>query len=250
MDYLLNSLIGTIAGVIEVTLLQPLVYFKNTTQQGKLHLTFNPSIIYRGVYMSMFNMSMMTGIQVPLSRLISTKIFNNNILPASIIGGYLSGYFCSPVELIIIQQQKHGYNMIKTSKYIINKYSVLKLLKGSYSGCFRESIFAFGYLGIAPKVSSYLINERKLSSYYTKLICALGLAPITAAISHPFDTIKTCMQSDINGNKSMKNTAIELYNEGGIRRFYNGYFWRASKMVGAFFILNETITRLTKVFFQ
>lgn len=43
-----NTMLGIAAGIIEVTILQPMLYCKNATQQ-KLPFTLNPRILYRGI---------------------------------------------------------------------------------------------------------------------------------------------------------------------------------------------------------
>ena len=56
--------LGVAAGTIEVCCLQPMLYCKNATQQG-LPFTLNPAILYRGLTMSIMNMSILTGVQFP-----------------------------------------------------------------------------------------------------------------------------------------------------------------------------------------
>ena len=43
-----STILGIAAGVIEVTILQPILYLKNASQQG-LPFTLNPALLYRRV---------------------------------------------------------------------------------------------------------------------------------------------------------------------------------------------------------
>ena len=65
----------------------------------------------------------------------------------------------------------------------------------------REGIFTMGYLGIEPMLEHYSNMDHKYAYLY-KFGCAMCSGFVAAILSHPFDTIKTCMQGDIN--KSLK----------------------------------------------
>ena len=53
----------TLAGTIEVSLLQPMLFCKNAVQQAR-PFTISPQVLYRGLLMSVTNMSVLTGAQV------------------------------------------------------------------------------------------------------------------------------------------------------------------------------------------
>ena len=57
-----NAILGTLAGGIEVCCNQPIVYWKNASQQS-LPFTLNPRYLYRGLVASVTNMAVLTGIQ-------------------------------------------------------------------------------------------------------------------------------------------------------------------------------------------
>jgi len=97
------------AGTIEVCLLQPMLYCKNATQQG-LPFTLNPRTLYRGLGMSVINMSVLTGVQFPLTGTVSKLITGDSDRPmsskekilAGFLGGAISGIVCAPMELVMI----------------------------------------------------------------------------------------------------------------------------------------------------
>ena len=257
-----NTIIGVISGIIEVSFLQPLLYCKNASQQ-KLGYTINPRILYRGVTMSMTNMAVLTGLQVPLTDLISKSIFrrDKHILtgkvPArtrykekilsSFGGGVVSGLVCAPMELIMVQQQRHGYSLVKTPSMIISRTGVRGLMRGLIMSSGREGLFTVGYLGIGPIFSDYLKKTYQLKNNVAKIYGAIGVGIVTATLSHPMDTIKTCMQGDIERKKytTIIETAKTLFKEKGISRFFYGWGWRTVKMIGAIFIMSQCKDRLS-----
>jgi hypothetical protein len=52
-----------LSGTVEVSLLQPMLYCKNAVQQAR-PFTLDPRVLYRGLLMSVTNMSVLTGAQV------------------------------------------------------------------------------------------------------------------------------------------------------------------------------------------
>jgi len=201
------------------------------------------------------NMGILTGIQVPITRLISNNIFtkDNTVsnLSSSLCGGIISGLFCSPMELVVIQQQNTGANIYNTMKYIINKHGYKRLFRGLSTSCGREGLFTTGYLGLTPVLSNYFITNHQTTNYKAKIYSSLCSGFITSTMSHPIDTIKTCLQGDIDSvkYKNSFNTIIKLYKENGIKRFFRGWVWRTSRFMFSFFILNESIIQITKIIY-
>jgi len=60
-------------------------------------------------------------------------------------------------------------------------------------------------------------------------------------MTHPIDTAKTCMQSDLAGVKYTSATQAlgEVYKQGGIRALYQGGAARTVRICGAFFIVGN-----------
>mgnify|MGYP001983819370 CR=1 FL=1 len=107
-----NMALGVAAGTIEVSMLQPMLYCKNASQQG-LPFTLNPAVLYRGLSMSVLNMSILTGVQFPITGMCQglvtggqkRKLSSPEQITAAFMGGAASGIVCAPMELIMIQQQ-------------------------------------------------------------------------------------------------------------------------------------------------
>ena len=99
-----NTAVGMSAGVIEVVLLQPMLYCKNATQQ-RLPFTMDPRILYRGVGMSVVNMGVLTGVQFPITGFIQRlctggaerKLKSSEQISCGFGGGFISGFICAPM---------------------------------------------------------------------------------------------------------------------------------------------------------
>ena len=232
-----NVGLGVAAGTIEVCILQPMLYCKNAAQQG-LPFTVNPAILYRGLTMSVVNMSILTGLQFPLTGIVSKtitrgedrKLESSEQISAGFIGGALSGFVCAPMELVMIQQQRNGGSLFFQAGRVVNDYGMTSLFRGLATSCGREGLFTAGYLGAAPVLAAKLKEsfgvDGKLGSFMGA--CCAGI--VAATLSHPLDTVKTCLQGDVAQEtyKNMPSTFSTLLKEGGIGRFFNGWSWRCA----------------------
>jgi len=112
------------------------------------------------------------------------------------VGGLLSSFFTTPVEMIMIQQQKFGGSFVGTAGSIIRQHGVMQkgIMRGLIGAASRDAIYVSGMLAVTPLVREYLIEKHEtpaaLAGFYASL-----LGGVAAAVpSHPFDVIKTCMQ--------------------------------------------------------
>lgn len=252
-----NGMVGTIAGACEVMCFQPMLYCKNATQQG-LALTLDPRVLYRGVVMSIGNMALLTAAQFPLTAMFTRMLTVGESRPledweqlaSGLGGGAVSGLLCCPMELVMIQQQRFGTSLIGTPTKLIQADGVAALSRGLLTSVGREGIFTMGYMGLGPLLA------RKLRSYEVecttaKIFGAIGAGMFAATLSHPVDTIKTCMQGDMQRERfgSLSRTAQELYRAEGLSAFFRGWSWRTGRMIGAVFVLGELKERLSPILF-
>eukprot|EP00483_Globobulimina_turgida_P006770 UN06781 len=237
-----NVVVGIIAGCIQCGLDHPLITLKNMVQQS-LPLSFNPRVLYRGTVADMIGLSSLTAIQFlgtgaiksiilqnksPLSANNGKNIRNNilsltanEVLISSLGGGMLSGIVVAPWELIMIQQQRFGGSLIKHLSKISTTHVGL-LTRGMLPAMYREGIFTMGYLGITPLLEHYLYNQNKEGNInmVNKFLCAMISGVFATICSHPFDTVKTCMQGDLK-KKHFKGTYQSfkyLYTQYEIKR--------------------------------
>lgn len=252
-----NGVVGVLSGSIEVCMLQPLLYWKNATQQ-KLPLSFNPKFLYRGLAASVTNMALLTGLQFPLTGLMTSmitrgeqrRLSNAEMVGSSFMGGAFSGLACGPMEVIMIQQQRFGGSIVDTPLRLIRTFGISSLARGVTMACGREAFFTAGYLGIAPVVSRELQERYGFSGTNAKVVGPIIAGIIAGTLSHPLDTIKTCMQGDLERKTygGVLQTGRTLFSQG-FGRVFSGWGWRTGRMMGSFFILGECKQILSPLLF-
>lgn len=219
-----NAILGAIGSSIETTIQYPLNIIKNKFQyNSKISLKFN--FLYKGYFINMSSLAFITGFQFYYYKHIY-DLCNNDFI-SSLSSGLLSGIIASPTELFIIQKfnYKDFYHMHKELKA---KYGILNFYnKGMFSCMMRESIYTFGMISMTPYIEHYL-NKRE---HHVKngLIASIISGFISGTLSHPFDTIKTIQQ-------------FNLDNKGSIhpKYYFRGYLPRIFRIIGTYFIINES----------
>jgi len=208
--------------------------------------------------MSITNMGVLTGIQFPLANAVvklvtggqERRLSDLETISTGFAGGLISGIVCCPMELVMIQQQRFGGSIFSTPGRIASSAGVPTLLsRGLITSCGREGLFTAGYLGLGPVFAEKLSNS--MGGMQAKVIGAILAGLVAGTLSHPMDTIKTCMQGDIERKKftTVSQTAKTLLNEEGIFRFFRGWGFRTGRMSAGIFIINECKTRLTPLLF-
>jgi solute carrier family 25 carnitine/acylcarnitine transporter 20/29 len=175
------------------------------------------------------------------------------MIASGFFGGMLSGFACAPMELVMIQQQRFGKSLFDTASMIIKDHGVLGggLMRGLITASGREGLFTAGYLGASPVIGRYLVEEKGMGKYPAKMVGAVGAGLVAATLSHPMDTIKTCMQGDMQKATygSLTSTARTIYSESGAGAFFRGWSWRAGRMISSLFILDQCKSQLTPILF-
>mmetsp|Transcript_18569 Transcript_18569/g.25553 ORF Transcript_18569/g.25553 Transcript_18569/m.25553 type:complete len:268 (-) Transcript_18569:111-914(-) len=235
-----NATVGMVCGVIEVFCLQPFNYAKNMVQQGQ-PLSLDPRKLYRGVGANMVNMGSCTMIQFSAGGALRKIVMGNDArklkaheeMLCGIGAGTISATVGSPLELIMIQQQRKGGNTLQTIKNIASP-SIAS--RGFVGAAVREALWTCGYLSIPPIVRGKLREnypETFDSDQKARVPAALLGGLFACYLTQPFDTIKTCMQGDIERKTfgTLTDTAKILYKESSIPGFYRGATFRYGRMV-------------------
>jgi len=241
-----NALLGTLAGGIEVCIDQPMLYWKNAVQQN-LKFTLNPKIVYRGLGASVTNMGVLTGLQFISTGYIKSIITGGverdmssaeNIV-SGFLGGALSGIVCCPMELVMIQQQRWGGNIVGTPARIMSNHGATGLARGMISSVIREAVFTAGMLGLAPSIQT-ILEKKDVNSITAGVAGAMCGGVMAATLSHPLDTVKTCMQGDIEQKTytTFSRSLRAIYAERGLSRMFSGWGWRCGRMICAIFWIN------------
>ena len=86
--------------------------------------------------------------------------------------------------------------------------------------------------GITPLIQQNLVESSGVEKNTALAIGALSGAILAGTITHPMDTIKTCMQGDIERRTytTFSGTAQQLLTEGeGYGRFFRGWSFRCAR---------------------
>ena len=221
--------------------------------QQKQPIQMNPSIMYRGVGANAINMGSCTMIQFVVGGSLKNMVLQEDkyrtlsLYEEMICGigaGATSALVGSPLELIMIQQQRKGYSTMATLKNIASQPTALMTYTRGFTGCMiREALWTCGYLSIPPVVRRTLMENypEQFPTNNTARVPAALLGGLFACyLTHPADTIKTCMQGDIErvtyGN--FFQTASKIYADSSIFGFYRGATFRYGRMVCAVFIMD------------
>ena len=205
--------------------------------QQQRPISMSPAVMYRGVAANCVNMGSCTMIQFAVGGRLKSLITGGekrNLslyeeMTAGIGAGTISALVGSPLELIMIQQQrKGGAAPTRLANIMENPVNITR----GFVGCaVREALWTCGYLSIPP------VARRTLMDTYPDTFDSNDKARIPAALfgglfgcymTHPFDTIKTCMQGDIErevyGN--FFQTGSKIMKDSGFTGFYRGATFR------------------------
>jgi hypothetical protein len=218
--------------------------------QQQQPIQLNPAIMYRGVAANALNMGSCTMIQFVVGGKLKQSILNGQKrhlslreeMIAGIGAGATSALVGSPLELIMIQQQRKGLSVAATVQGIVHQgYSTI--YRGLTGATIREALWTCGYLSIPPVVRRTLMEKypQQFPDNNTARVPAALLGGLFACyLTHPADTIKTCMQGDIERTifQTFTKTASKIYEQSGFRGFYRGATFRYGRMVCAVFIMD------------
>ena len=140
-------------------------------------------------------------------------------------------------------------NMIIPSNTKINLLQIMQpklfsLYRGLDATIIRESIYCSGFLTFGPLFTSKLKDNSLFfqnNHSISNLLGSCGSGVFSTLISHPFDTAKTRIQSDLIGNKyiSIGQTIYKIIKQEGIRSLFIGIMPRSLQISSAFFIINS-----------
>jgi hypothetical protein len=234
---------------LKVLILQPFNYAKNMTQQQQT-ISLNPMHMYRGVGSNCVNMGSCTMIQFVVGGKLKQTVLGSDVnrrlglkeeMMCGIGAGTVSAVVGSPLELIMIQQQRKGGSTLQTIKNIAQ--NPVNITRGFSGMAVREALWTCGYLSIPPVVRHHLMEsypDTFPTSNAARVPAALLGGLFACYLTQPFDTIKTCMQGDIERNVfgSFLQTGKVLWGQNGLPAFYRGATFRYGRMVCAVFIMD------------
>eukprot|EP00928_Gymnodinium_smaydae_P026920 TRINITY_DN20981_c0_g3_i1.p1 TRINITY_DN20981_c0_g3~~TRINITY_DN20981_c0_g3_i1.p1 ORF type:complete len:273 (-),score=33.70 TRINITY_DN20981_c0_g3_i1:158-976(-) len=242
-----NIAVGAFGGALETCMLMPVLTFKFCTQEGR-KLPQNFGGWYRGVGVQAGTVAPITALQMMVNGFFQSLALRGekrNLtaweqIYTAAAAGATSAVVYTPVDLTTIQQQKLNLNPTSTLAHIMKEYGLQGVFRGFMSCAAREAIYTAGYLGAAPVISDALakmdiFRERQFAAG----LCGACIAGTAAAwVTHPVDTAKTCMQSDMAGTTytTARCAMSRLVAEGGLRALFRGGAARTTRVCGAFFV--------------
>jgi hypothetical protein len=143
-------------------ILQPFNYAKNMVQQ-RMPISMNPGHMYRGVGSNMVNMGSCTMLQFAVGGKLKSMVLKGDSrhlslaeeMTCGIAAGSFSAIVGSPLELIMIQQQRKGHSTMASIKSIANASTITRGFTGA---AIREALWTCGYLSIPPVVRRTLME--------------------------------------------------------------------------------------------
>lgn len=217
--------------------------------QQKQPISLNPMVMYRGVHANALNMGSCTMIQFAVGGRLKQMVLQGEKrhltlaeeMMTGIGAGTTSGLIGSPLELIMIQQQRKGLSTMMTLKDITT--NPMNVGRGFVGCATREALWTCGYLSIPPVVRRTLMEtypETFPNNNKARIPAALLGGLFACYMSHPFDTVKTCMQGDIERKiyGSFSQTFSKIWAESGVYGFYRGATFRYSRMAIAVFMMD------------
>ena len=218
--------------------------------QQKQPIQLNPAVMYRGVGANALNMGSCTMIQFVVGGSLKNIVLAgehrhlslSEEMACGIGAGAVSALVGSPLELIMIQQQRKGGATLATVQNIA-RVAPLTFARGFTGAMIRESLWTCGYLSIPPVVRRTLLESYpdQFPNNNTARVPAALLGGLFACyLTHPADTIKTCMQGDIERQTygTFTQTAGKIWAESSLPGFYRGATFRYGRMVCAVFIMD------------
>ena len=151
----------------------------------------------------------------------------------------------------MIQQQRFGGSTLGTPARIVAEHGASSLGRGITTTMGREAMFTMSMLGITPLIQEKLVKSSGMEKNVALAAGSLTGALLAGVVTHPMDTIKTCLQGDIERKKFTTNvgTFKTLMSEAGASAFFRGWSFRTGRMILAIGIMNECKLQLSPLFF-
>lgn len=250
-----NLILGTLSGLACKVTNYPLLAWKNASQQG-LPLRFDITV-YRGLPMAMMNLGGTTAVQFWATGFFQKLVTGDKTATASdkmvgsFLGGAFSGIPCSMWEITMIQQQRFGGSIISAPMNVISRFGPITMTRGMLCTMGRESLFTMSMLSITPLLQESMVEKFQMDPNLGLAVGALSGSIFAAIATHPMDTIKTCMQGDLEQKiyTNIRGTGKTLIAEKGVAGLFKGLSWRIGLIATTFFLVNKFKTLLVPVVF-
>lgn len=247
-----SCLLGMVAGCMSKILNYPLTVMKNTKQQGlPLSSLRSVAIVYRGVATAMVSLGATMDVQFAAVGFFR-KALGGNEMASAFLGGFASGFPCSIWELVMTQQQRFGGSLVGTPARIVRETGFFGLFRGIPMCVGRESLFALGCLGVTPTLQRSLVLHCDFDQTTALATGALTGAILSATLTHPMDTIKTCVQGDLHGRRYVDTLQAGrrlITDASSLAGVFRGLQWRIAMIATTAFMTNAVKDKLAPLMF-
>ncbi|TYZ62466.1 hypothetical protein PybrP1_005587 [[Pythium] brassicae (nom. inval.)] len=264
LSALQHSAIGSLAGMLEVTIQQPTVAMKNAVQQGR-PIPWSVPALYRGVGISLSCVApicaLQFGVNGKLLALAGERAAHSDSVKVTCgaLAGVASALLGSPGELVMTLQQNSGRGLGATVRDVVAAHGARRLYRGFGVTAVRDGIWCASYLALGPVLTakahalapgvfgdaaSASAPQKASASAVGSVLAGL----VTVYATQPVDTVKTVMQGEAMSAGAnapgVLAVAKRIYAEGGLQRLYKGSVPRGARLVGAVFIMGQARTQL------
>ena len=251
----MDGLIGIIANLCSITLVQPIDIIKTRYQVSLTSTSIRE--IYRNIYISRgwkgfyqgLSPNLMTypifwGVYFQTKKELSDLYIQTHELPASFAISLMASMTASCISnpLYVLKTRMQTYKMPR------------------YSLVVREIYKDHGYKGMSKGLPATMLNDSKMAIQFPlydlmqkKFDCApisLILSKlISSSIFYPFDLIRV-NQRNSSINLTIKNSLMQIYKTSGIRGFYRGLFLYTCVSTPNFVIMMLIKETIEKYYYQ
>lgn len=160
---------------------------------------------------------------------------------ATFLSGMLAAFIITaPVSNIIIHQQEHKRSPIESIRFIYSRYGPYRFTTGTSLYLGREGIYSTSVF-FARK---WLSEQHKI--FENKLINVVVIGFVATLLSQPLDTAATSMIAQ-EKRETPVETARRMYAEGGLGRFYRGFWFRCYAVIAGIFVMGEVTDHVKRV---
>jgi len=248
--------VGVISAPLFTVTLQPTQYWKHARMQG-LPLSLELSVLWRGTAAAVYNETGQAALQFLTAGFLRKLILGGSCRDLTAVedaasaaaAGVACAAYVSPVELLVIQQQRFGGSLADTCARMRRSFGMWGFARGFVATALRDGVYVTGMLSATPFLETKL-RRAGLGATTGSLAgsCVAGL--VAGALSCPFDCIKACMKGDMERRTygSFMETGRLLWRQGGPGRLFHGVGWRGANLAGCFFIVSGVMRVMEPLF--
>jgi hypothetical protein len=259
-----HGVIGAAVGSIEQSIMRPSVFWKAELQQNRFDLkrALNPRFCYRGLPVAVMSIAPITCIQFSVTNATAKTIklmrgsastSDLDKFASGVIAGMASAMVQSPFQLVEVNQQNHGGNMVSTARRVVSTYGIRGLYRGGSMTAVREGIFCSSYMAVAPFVKGQVLERHPdMSDGVAVAVSSIISGGLGGLMSHPADTLKTRLQGSLftfsDGHAASKASGPrealeELRRQGPLMpQLYRGFTPRGFRLVCCTYIYSSLTT--------